>query len=99
MDVLPVTIPEHVLSLFWDTDKSGIDARQHARYIICRILDFGDSPQVRWMLETYGEETVRQVVASNPPLHPKPANYWRKRFGLPAPDEEYADRVAERPNV
>jgi hypothetical protein len=51
MDTLSAMIPEHVLKLFWDTDKSGIDVRQHARYIICRILDFGDSPEVRWMLE------------------------------------------------
>jgi hypothetical protein len=99
MDALPAVIPEHVLKLFWDADKSGIDVRQHARYIICRILDFGDSPEVRWMLATYGEETVRLVVASNPPLHPKSANFWRKRFDLPASDKEYADRVAEKPDV
>jgi hypothetical protein len=31
-------IPEHVLKLFWDADKSGIDIEKHSRYIICRVL-------------------------------------------------------------
>ncbi len=91
-------IPEHVLRLFWDADKSDIDTGKHSRYIICRVLDFGDTPEVRWLLDTYGEEAVRRVVASNPPLHPKTANYWRKRLGLAAEDVP-ADRVAEKPGV
>jgi hypothetical protein len=91
-------IPEHVLKLFWDTDKSGIDIDKHARYVICRVLDFGDTPEVRWLLDTYGEDAVQRVVASNPPLHPKTANYWRKRFGLAA-DNVPADHIAEKPGV
>jgi len=95
--VRPV-IPESVLELFWDADKSGIDIEKHSRYIICRVLDFGDTPEVRWLLDTYGEEAVRRVVASNPPLHPKTANYWRKKFGLAA-ENVPAHRFAEKPGV
>ena len=97
MDAGPAAIPDNVLKLFWDADKSGIDVRRHARYIICRVLDFGDTAEVRWLFDTYGE-VVRDVVASNPPLHSKTANYWRKRFGLMT-DDALADRVAERPGV
>ena len=75
-------IPDHVLKLFWDAEKSGIDIHRHTRYIICRVLDYGDSPEVRWLFDTYGEAAIRDVVASDAPLHPKTANYWRKRFGL-----------------
>ncbi len=82
MAVKPAPIPDHVLKLFWDADKSGIDVQRHARYIVCRVLDYGDSPEVRWLFDTYGEEAIRNVVASGAPLHPKTANYWRKRFGL-----------------
>jgi len=98
MDAGPVAIPDNVLKLFWDADKSGIDAQEHARYIICRVLDFGDTAEVRWLFDTYGEEVIKQVVASSPKLHPKSLNYWRKRFDLPA-DEAPADRVAEKPDV
>jgi len=84
MSVKPTAIPDHVLTLFWDADKSGIDVRRHARYIICRVLDFGDSPEVRWLFDTYGQEAIKGVVAAGAPLHPKTANYWRKRFGLAA---------------
>jgi len=91
-------IPDHVLKLFWDTDKSGIDVDKHARYIICRVLDFGDTAEIRWLFDTYGEDAIRQVAASNPPLHPKSLNYWRRRFGL-AGEDVLADRVADKPDV
>ncbi len=98
MDAGPVAIPNNVLKLFWDADKTGIDVKRHARYVICRVLDFGDTAEVRWLFDTYGEEAIKQVVASNPKLQPKSLNYWRKRYGLPA-DDVLAHRVAERPDV
>ena len=98
MDTARSLIPDHVLKLFWDADKSGIDIQKHSRYIICRVLDFGDTPDVRWLFDTYGEEAIRQVVAAGPPLHPKSLDHWRKRFGL-ATDDVLADRVAEKPGV
>jgi hypothetical protein len=84
MYVKPVVIPEHVLKLFWDADKSKINVQRHTRYIICRVLDFGDSPEVAWLFGIYGQEAIKDVVASDTHLHPKTANYWRKRFGLAA---------------
>ena len=98
MDAGSSAIPDNVLKLFWDADTSGIDGRRHARYIICRVLDFGDTPEVRWLFDTYGEEAIKQVVAASPSLHPKSLDHWRKRFGL-ATDDVLADRVAEKPGV
>jgi hypothetical protein len=98
VDTARSLIPDHVLKLFWDADKSGIDIEKHSRYIICRVLDFGDTPEVRWLFDTYGEEAIKQVVAASPALHPKSLNHWRKRFGL-ATDDTKADRVAEKPGV
>ena len=98
MDDGSTAIPDNVLKLFWDADKPGIDVQRHARYIICRVLDFGDTAEVHWLFDTYGEEPIKQVIAANPPLHPKSLNYWRKRFGLVA-DDVLADRVAEKPDV
>jgi len=99
MSVKPAAIPDNVLRLFWDADKSGIDVQRHARYIICRVLDYGDSPEVRWLFVTYGQAAIKDVVASGAPLHPKTANYWRKRFGLAQLSDLNAARVAEKPDV
>ena len=99
MSVKPAAIPDHVLKLFWDADKSGIDVQRHARYIICRVLDYGDSPDVRWLFDTYGQTAIRGVVASGTPLHPKTANYWRKRFGLAPAADLNATSVADKPDV
>jgi len=93
------TIPENVLRLFWDADKTRLDIERHAKYIICRVLDYGDSPEVSWLFDTYGEETIRLVIASNPPLHPKTANYWRTRFGMANSGDLLTERVADGRDV
>lgn len=35
-------------TLFWDVDPKTIDTKKYARYIIERILGFGDDREARW---------------------------------------------------
>jgi len=75
-------LPDCVSKLLWDVRKESVDVERHARFIICRVLDWGDAESVRWLLATYGEDAIRKVVASKPPLHPKTIAYWTARLGL-----------------
>lgn len=49
-------------SLFWDVDPSTIDPEKHARYIIERILQFGDQREISWMFSYYPRDTVANVL-------------------------------------
>ena len=49
-------------SLFWDTNPDWIDIKKNARYIIERVLDFGELDEVRWLFKTYPQEEIKQVV-------------------------------------
>ena len=49
-------------SLFWDTNPDWIDIKKNARYIIERVLDFGELDEVRWLFKTYPKEEIKQVV-------------------------------------
>ena len=40
-------------TLFWDTDVNNLDVVKHKRYIIERILQFGDMDDYNWMMENY----------------------------------------------
>ena len=46
-------------SLFWDTNPKKLDTKRHAKYIIERIMDFGNDNEVRWMRQQY----PRQLLA------------------------------------
>ena len=49
-------------TLFWDVDPKTIDPDKHAKYIIERILEFGNDQEVRWMWSYYTSELIRDVV-------------------------------------
>ena len=63
-------------SLFWDVDPKTIDPKKHARYIIERILDFGNDDEVRWMWQAYPKSLIRDVVRRSRVLHPKSRSLW-----------------------
>lgn len=63
-------------SLFWDVDPKTIDPKKHARYIIERVLDFGNDREVRWMWRAYPNRLIRDVVKTSRVLHPQTRALW-----------------------
>lgn len=63
-------------SLFWDVDTKTINPKRHARYIIERILDFGNDDEVRWMWRTYSRSLIADVVKKSRVLQPQSRNLW-----------------------
>ncbi|MBU2578728.1 hypothetical protein KKA09_01255 [Patescibacteria group bacterium] len=49
-------------TLFWDTDPKNIDPKKNARYIIERILDFGNINEVSWLLKYYPKTVIKKVM-------------------------------------
>lgn len=63
-------------SLFWDVDPKTIDPRRHARYIIERILDFGNDREVRWMAHYYSPRSISNTIKRSRELHDKSKALW-----------------------
>jgi hypothetical protein len=63
-------------SLFWDVDPKTIDKKKHARYIIERILDFGNDKEVRWVWQTYSPRLLKDVITQSRVLHSKSRALW-----------------------
>lgn len=57
-------LPSHVRELFWEGLRDDPDPARHADYIAIRVLERGDEPAYRWLVERFGQEKVRDVVAS-----------------------------------
>ncbi len=49
-------------SLFWDVDPKKLDPKKHARYIIERVLDFGEPKEVGWVFRKYPKEEIKKVM-------------------------------------
>lgn len=64
-------------SLFWDVDPRTIDPKKHARYIIERVLDFGDDQEARWVYKTYPRRFIHEVAKTSRALHPQTKVLWQ----------------------
>ncbi len=79
-------VPERVQRLFWDVKKDEVDIDFHRSYIIRRIIDFGNMDDVKWMLETYSQDQIVDVVRRSRGLLRKSARFWSAYYDIP-PEE------------
>jgi hypothetical protein len=74
------SLPAGVNGLFWDIDPRTLDLRRNARFIIGRVLDYGDAAAVNWLRRNYSEDEIRSVVAQARGLAHKTLAYWNRHF-------------------
>jgi len=80
------SLPEFAHRYFWDIDPAKLDVGEYPRYVIERLLEYGDLPSVRWMERRFSREEIVEVLKSSRALSRKSANFW---LGiLNAPREE-----------
>lgn len=63
-------------ALFWDTDPKKLDIQKHAKYIIERIMDFGNDDDVRWMKKQYPKSLLAEVVNNSRVLLSNSKTLW-----------------------
>jgi hypothetical protein len=79
-------VPESLRLLFWDLDTQQLDPRAYPRYVIERVLEFGDREAVDWMKQLFAEEQIVQVLRGSRRLSRRSANYWSLVYGIPRLD-------------
>jgi hypothetical protein len=75
-------VPERLRSLFWDTSLRNIQIKQHARYIIERVLEFGDLDALEWLQRVYPTQTIIDVLSVSRAISEKSRNFWEIWFGV-----------------
>lgn len=66
--------------LFWDT--AAIDLEKNWRFVIERILLFGDKDDFLWANNFYGKEKLKQVFLRSRALDKKSESFWQWYFGV-----------------
>lgn len=64
---------DHILSelnpvCFWDVDKSKLDSRMNADYIIRRVFELGDIEEIGFVHGVYGTERCREALLTTEAL-------------------------------
>jgi hypothetical protein len=63
--------------LFWDVDTEAIDPEVHAAWIVERVLEYGDLPDVRLLIDWLGWNAFLQYVANARFLSARTWNFWK----------------------
>lgn len=64
-------------TLFWDVNPKTIDPQKNSRYVIERILEFGNDTEVRWMAKYYSPAVIKKTFrTSRGVLHEKTKALW-----------------------
>jgi len=77
-------VPKHLRSLFWDVDVELFDPVAYPRYVIQRVLEYGDEDAVAWMRSLFDREQIVDVLRTDRALTPLSANFWALVLGVPA---------------
>ena len=76
-------LPEFLRPLFWDTNFDRLRIPGHERYIIERILELGDVPEVRWMMQQFTRQQVIQTLQTSRGISRKSARFWALVLNVP----------------
>ena len=75
-------IPVRLHALFWDTGLEKIHIKRNARYIIERLLEFGDMYALEWLQRVYPARTIIDVIFLSRNITEKSRNFWMLWFGV-----------------
>ena len=67
-------------SLFWDVEI--IDPDKNARFVIERILSFGEEKDFKWAVNFYRKEKIKEVILKCKVLDQKSLSFWCQYFNI-----------------
>lgn len=50
----------------WSVDVAKLDLEKDRAYIVNQVLSYGTLDEIRWLMKTYGKDTVKQVFLNQP---------------------------------
>lgn len=76
-------LPKFLRKYFWDADFAEIDPEKYPYYFIERILEYGDKPAVKWMMENFEISKIKETLMKKKGISQKSAVYWALILNVP----------------
>lgn len=75
-------IPRHVLKYLWDVKTDALDVDKHSGFVIERVLEYGDTDALGWILKTYKKDKILEILKKSKKISPKTGNFYALYFGI-----------------
>ncbi len=83
MKILTKKEKELLRPIFWDTDINNLDLDKHRGYTIERILQFGRSEHLKWLLRKFNQNDIIETVRNSSNIDRRTANFWSLLYKIP----------------
>lgn len=70
------SVPKRLRALFWDTALENISLKSHARYVIEKVLEYGDLDAFAWLQNVYPGWQINEALLLSRGLSDKSRNFW-----------------------
>lgn len=75
-------IPEVFNIYFWDVDFNNLDIDLDYFFILERILKFGRAEAIKWLLDSFKDNQIIEVIKNSIRIDLKTATFWMYHFNL-----------------
>lgn len=79
---MKTNIPSKIKSLLWDIDISTIDLDKHYKFIIERVIEYGDIEEVKWMQSTFSKDQIIETLKTSKRISAKSGNFFAIKYNL-----------------
>ena len=62
---------------FWDVDFKELSVQRYPRFIAERILNFGDTESINWLLKWADKDFLEKIIETSRNLNARTRNYWK----------------------
>ena len=69
-------IPNRLHRYFWEIEPKELSLVDDADYIIKRLLDYGKTQDIDWLLDNFGAEGIKRVLRKYRGISRKSAWFW-----------------------
>lgn len=82
-------VPAKLQGILWSKQVDHIDLEQDKTYVIHQVLRYGTLDDIRWLMETYGSDVVKEEFLRHPQsIYSKPALNFIKNVLLDLEGEQ-----------
>jgi len=74
--------PQFLKKYFWDIDFTKFNVETHPKFVIERILEYGNDRAIVWMMKHFKKDEIIAVLTHLRGISPKSANFWAVVFNV-----------------
>ncbi|MBU4446376.1 hypothetical protein KJ656_15055 [bacterium] len=70
-------LPEEFRKYFWDCNFNELSLDKYQKFVVERILNFGDIHSVRYILLNVDKSEIKNIISTSRNLNNKTKNFWK----------------------